>query len=92
MVTAAQSRNSDINITAIFAHVIISHVSLLHDFKVFISCLCSRFEHLVHFTFYWVWTKSSNLNEIFVYLTTFYCLLLIITFRFTSQMCLDHLD
>lgn len=59
----------DANITAVFAHMNISHVSFLHDFKVFISCLCSCFELLVHFMFYWVWTKSSNLKEIFVYLT-----------------------
>lgn len=76
MVTAAQSRNSHTNITAIFAHMNIIHGSFLHDFKVFISCLCSFFELLVHFTFYCVWTKSSNLKEILVYLTitAFYCL------------------
>lgn len=81
MVTAAQSRNADTNITAIFAHMNISHVSFSHDVKVFISCLCACFELLVCFTFYWVWTKSSNSKEIFVYLTisTFYCLRSIIT-------------
>lgn len=72
-----------------------SHVSFLHDSKVFISCLCSGFELLVYFyMFYWVWTKSLNLKEIFVYstITTFYCLLSIITDCFTSQMCLDQSD
>lgn len=95
MVTAAYSRNSDTNITAIFEHVNMSHVSFLHDSKVFISCLCSGFELLVYFyMFYWVWTKSLNLKEIFVYstITTFYCLLSIITDCFTSQMCSDQSD
>lgn len=40
-----------------------SHVSCLHDSKVFILCLCSCFELLVYFyMFYWVWTKSFKLE------------------------------